>query len=131
MLVGTLVEADFEMFTARLRSPEEQPIRVSFDPRMADEIHSALREPSTVEGWITYDPSNQEARSINLRQVMSGDQLVLGVDTRAFRRRRTFADLQRAQGVNGLLEIDDLFDSESSEDELDAYDDALQRLTER
>src|SRR2546422_418367 len=82
MLVGTLVEADFESFTARLRSPEGQPVAVSFDPSIADEIHHVLREPATVEGWIMYDPSDHAARAINLRRVMRSDQIALGIDAR-------------------------------------------------
>jgi hypothetical protein len=120
MLVGTLVEADFESYTARLRSPEGQPVAVSFDPAMADAIHEALREPATVDGWITYDPANQEARSISLRRVMRADQTSLGIDIHAFRRRKTF----------GLFDVGELYDSVSSEEELEAYEEALQRLAQ-
>jgi hypothetical protein len=130
MLVGTLVEADFESYTARLRSPEGQPVAVSFDPGMADAIHQALREPATVDGWIIYDPANQEARSISLRRVMRADQMSLGIDIHAFRRKKTFGQLQREQGVSGLFDVVELHDSISSEDELEAYEDALQRLAE-
>lgn len=130
MLVGTLVEADFEAFTARLRSPEGQPVAVSFDPSMADDIQEALREPPTIDGWITYDPSNQEAKSVSLRQVMRADQMSLGIDIHAFRRRKTFAQLQKEQGVTGVFDPDELYDSISSEEELNAYEEALQRLAE-
>jgi hypothetical protein len=130
MLAGTLVEADFESYTARLRSPEGQPVAVSFDPSMADNIHEALREPATVDGWITYDPASQEARSISLHQVMRADQTSLRIDSRAFQRRKTFADLQEEQGTTGLFDVNDLHDSISSEEELEAYEEALQRLVE-
>jgi hypothetical protein len=130
LLVGTLVEADFEAFRARLRSPEGRAVAVSFDPSMADEIHQALREPATVEGWITYDPVDQAARAINPRRVMHGDQLALGIDARAFTRRRSFAQLQREQHVTGLIDAAELYDSESPEDELNLYDAALQRLAD-
>jgi hypothetical protein len=130
MLVGTLVEADFESFTARLRSPEGQPVAVSFDPSMADAIHQALREPATVDGWITYDPASQEARSISLHRVMRADQMSLGIDIHAFQRRRTFAQLQKEQGVTGLFDVVEIHDSVSSEEQLEAYEEALQRLAE-
>lgn len=130
MLVGTLVEADFESSTARLRSPEGRPVAVSFDPTMADEIHRALREPATVEGWITYHPEHQTARSINLRRVMRSDQMDLGIDARAFRQHKTFSQLQREQGVTGAFDVAELFDSQSSEEELEAYDAALRRLAD-
>jgi hypothetical protein len=130
MLVGTLVEADFEQYTARLRSPEGQPVAVSFDPSMADAIHEALREPAAVEGWILYDPSSQEVRSISLRRVMRADQLALGIDASAFRRKKTFTQLQREQGVTGLFDVTELHDSASPEEQLEVYEEALQRLAE-
>ena len=130
MLVGTLVEADFESFTARLRSPEGRPVAVSFDPSMADEIHRALREPAAVEGWITYDPEHQAARSINLRRVVRSDQMDLGIDARAFRDRKTFSQLQREQGVTGPFDVAELYDPQSPEEELEAYDAALRRLAD-
>src|SRR5207249_4048531 len=97
MAVGTLVEADFESFTARLRRPTGQAVTVSFDPSLSDSIHAALREPATIEGWVTYDPGTQQARSINVRSVRRAEQIML-VDTGAFREHRTFKELQAAQG---------------------------------
>jgi hypothetical protein len=130
MLVGTLVEADFESFTARLRSPEGASIAVSFEPAMADDIHHALRTPATVEGLITYDPASQSARRIDLRRVMRGSQLAIHVDAEQFRRRRTFRQLQREQGKTGRFDVADLYDADSSEAELAAYDSAVRELSE-
>src|SRR5438445_11687899 len=129
MLVGTLVEADFESFTARLRSPEGQPVAVSFDPSMADEIHHVLREPATVEGWIMYDPSDHAARAINLRRVMRSDQIALGIDARTFRRRTAFLQLQQEQGGTREFDVFALHDGESSEEQFAAYAAALRHLT--
>jgi len=130
MVVGTLVEADFEACTARLRGAMGQAVIVSFDPTMADAIQEALREPTTMEGWLTYDPGTQEARSITIRTVRLADQLLLGVDARGFWRRRGFAELQQEQGVTGVFDIDALYDSTTSEEELDAYEAALHQLRE-
>jgi hypothetical protein len=130
MLVGTLVEADFESFTARLRSPEGASIAVSFDRAMADDIHQALREPATVEGLITYDPSSHSVRRIDLRRVMRGSQLAMHVDAARFRRRRTFRQLQRDQGKTGRFDVADLYDGDSSDAELAAYDSAVRELSE-
>ncbi len=130
MVVGTLVEADFEAFSARLRGPMGQAITVSFDPIMADDIQEALREPATMEGWLTYDPGTQEARSITIRSVRLADQLVLGIEPRGFWRRREFAELQQEQGVSGAFDIDALYDSITPEEELEAYEAALHQLRE-
>jgi len=43
----------------------------------------------------------------------------------------TIGQLQREQGVTGLFDVVELHDSLSSADELEAYEDALQRLAER
>jgi len=128
MLIGTLVEADFEAFTARLRSPEGQSVAVSFDPSLDDQIHEALREPTTVEGWITYDPSNQTARTINLRRVMRGKQIALNIDARAFQSRKSFSQLQREQGLSGIFDVAELHDPEATAEELETYEAALRAL---
>jgi hypothetical protein len=130
MVVGTLVEADFESNTARLRSAAGRAVLVSFDPSLSEEIKAGLREPAEVEGWVTYDPSTQEVRAINLRTVRRGKQLVLDVDPWAFRHRMTFKELQAEQGVSGIFNTRELHDSESSETDLDAYEEALQQLRE-
>jgi hypothetical protein len=54
---GTLVEADFERFSARLRTPTNDAISVTFPPDLADAITEALRRPAEFEGEVTYDPT--------------------------------------------------------------------------
>lgn len=130
MVVGTLVEADFESFSARLRGPSGHAVTVSFDPTLADEIQAALREPATVEGWIVYDPESQIARSILTSTVRVVDQLVLGIDAHAFRRRRGFAELKREQGVSGIVDIAALYDATAAPAELEAYAEALEQIRE-
>jgi hypothetical protein len=92
---------------------------------MSYDIHRRLREQASVEGWITYDPATNQARSITLHTVRRADQLVLGVDTRAFRQPKSFSELQRDQGITGVFDVSDLYDSESSQEELESYADAL------
>ena len=41
-----------------------------------------------------------------------------------------FRQLQREQAVTGLFDVGELYDSQSPEQELDAYDQALSRLSE-
>lgn len=130
MVVGTLVEADFEAYSARLRGPSGRAVTVSFDPSLADDIQKALREPAALEGWIVYDPGSNEARSILIQNVRVADQLVLGIDARAFRRRRDFEELRERQGITGAVDIAALYDAVTPTDELNAYAAELERFRE-
>ena len=130
MVVGTLVEADFESYSARLRGPFGQAVTVSFDPSLSDDIHNALREPAAMEGSIVYDPVSHEARSILIRNVRVADQLVLGVDSQAFRRRRDFYELKEQQGITGVVDIAALYDDVTPTEELNAYAAALDQIRE-
>lgn len=131
LLVGTLVEADFEAFSARLRSPDGVPVAVKFDPAIAEEIKDALTETGALQGWITYDPVTQTAQSIDLEKVVKNHQTALDLDPDyTFARHKSFDELQADQGVTGRFNVDDLADADSSEAELDAYDEALRRLSD-
>jgi hypothetical protein len=68
-VVGTLVEADFERGTARLRAVGQRPVRVSLDDDLADEIQEALRRPAELVGEVTYDRETGVARSAALRRI--------------------------------------------------------------
>jgi hypothetical protein len=130
LLIGTLVEADFEAYTARLRTSDGGSVAVAFDPGMAAEIKDALTEPGAIEGWITYDPANHVAQSINLQKVVTGRQTTLDLGDRAFRKHQSFSELQAEQSITGPFDVHELRDSESSEIDLDAYDKALRRLAD-
>lgn len=100
-LVGVLYEADFEERTARLRLPDGEPVTVSFRPELADQIHQALRSRTWVEGVVRYHPRTSRAVSVELRALGRDSQLP--VDTAAFWRSDSFADLQAVQGVTGMV----------------------------
>jgi hypothetical protein len=127
-VVGTLVEADFERNTARLRGPFNELVTVSFADELADEIQDGLRRQSTFRGEISYDPETLAARSVRLRAVTRGRQLVLGIDPGEFWNERTFEELIIDQGGVVATEPDEIYDADASEEERDAFIAALTEL---
>jgi len=127
-LVGTLVEADFEKRTARLRGPFQEAVSVSFPDELADDIHEALRQQATLLGKIAYDPETRVARSVRLQQITRGRQLTLGIDPDEFWTERSITELARAQGVVPATRPEELYDAGASEEERDAFMAALASL---
>ena len=118
---GVLVEADFEKRTARLRTVTQSAVLVAFDEDLDDAIHTALREPATLRGQVVYDPKTNIARSVVLRAVERGEQLVLGLEPGEYWRTRTIEDLAREQGAGQPIEPETLYDADASEGERDAF----------
>ncbi|MGO9789283.1 MAG: hypothetical protein ACLP8S_07110 [Solirubrobacteraceae bacterium] len=127
-LVGVLVEADFEKRTARLRTATEAGVQVSFDDDLADDIHAALRQQAKFRGEIVCDPHTSVARSVRLRRIERGEQLVLGLDTEEFWRERTFEELARLQGAGQPVDPELLHDAEATDEERDAFMAAIAEL---
>jgi len=128
VVLGVLVEADFEKNTARLRSPARQAVDVSFTDKQADDIQAALRQQATLRGEVAYDPRTPTVQKVLLREVVRGRQLVLhDLDPEEFWQARTFDDLAEAHGTASPLSVDHLY-SEASEDERDAFMAALAEL---
>jgi hypothetical protein len=127
-VVGTLVEADFEKHTARLRGPFNETVYVSFDERLADDIQVALRRPASFQGKIAYDPDTRAAREVRVESISPGRQLSLGVDVDAFWIERSFDELADEQAVVPAQQADELYDTDSSEDEREAFMAALGTL---
>lgn len=120
-VVGVLVEADFEKRTARLRTPTEPAVQVSFAQDLDDDIQAALRQQATLRGEIVFDPKTHVARSVVLRALDRGEQLVLGLDSAEFWRDRSFEDLARQQGAGEPVDARNLYDAEASDEERDAF----------
>lgn len=120
-VIGTLVEADFERGTARLRAVDRRLVRVSFDDALADEIQEALRRPAELVGEVTYDPETGVARSVALRQISPAEQLVLGLETDDFYLEPSFEDLRLQQGVTAARDVDALSDDDLTDDEAEEF----------
>jgi hypothetical protein len=120
-VVGVLVEADFEKRTARLRTPTQPAVQVSFTEDLDDDIQAALRQQATLRGEIVFDVKTQVAKSVMLRNVDRGEQLVLGLDSQEFWHERSFEDLARQQGTGEPVDAGSLYDADASDDERDAF----------
>jgi hypothetical protein len=122
-VVGTLVEADFENHTARLRAVDGAAIVVEFDDQLADDIQRILRHNAQVVGQVHYDPKNQRALRVQVQEVLTPDQL--GFEPHAFWGVESVDELQREQNVAPITDIRDLQDANASKAEIDAILSAL------
>jgi hypothetical protein len=119
-LVGVLFEADFEKRTARLRTPTETSVEVSFLEAHDDAIQAALRQNSTVRGNVAYDSRNHVAKSVRLTEIVQGvEQLVL--DPGEFWRALSFEDLAERQGSGRPVDPGALYDDEATDEERDSF----------
>ncbi len=127
-VTGVLVEADFESCTARLRGPGGTKTQVQFPPELADEIKQALREPARLRGEVRYDPKTSEARAVELRQIVRGDQLALGLDPGDFWTTRTVDQIADELGISPIDDIETLRDDEATDEEIDRMLAALEQM---
>jgi hypothetical protein len=120
-VVGTLVEADFENHTARLRAVDGTAVGVDFDETIADEIQRVLRHSAQVVGQVQYDPKSQRALRVEVQDVVApGDQLVFGFEPHSFWSATPIDELQREQGVSPIKDVRDLRDVNASQAEITA-----------
>lgn len=128
-VVGTLVEADFERRTARLRSPDGQAVSVTFQEDLEDEVQEALRRQAGFVGQVVYDPESMQARSVALHAIQQTEQLIMGVDAQAFWQTPSYEDLAEQQGVDlAPIDLDGLYDADATEEERDAIVAAISTL---
>jgi hypothetical protein len=127
-VVGVLVEADFESFTARLRGPGGSRTQVQFPPELADEIKQALREPARLRGEVRYDPTTEEARAVELRQIVRGEQLALGLDPGDFWTTRSVGEIAEELGIAPIDDVEALRDGGATEEEVDQILAALEPM---
>ena len=126
MLVGVLVEADFERHTARLRAANGGSVGVTFDEAQSGEIQEALRRPAQLVGEIAYDPETARAVSVKLRAITRAEQLAMSLDAGEFWRDVTIDELRRGRGMEPVHDIAQLRDPELTEDEIEAFLTALE-----
>jgi hypothetical protein len=118
-VMGVLVEADFESYTARLRGSDATKTQVQFPPELADEIQQALREPARLRGEVRYDPKTSEAREVQLRQIVRGVQLAFGLEPGDFWTSRTVDEIADELGIAAADSLEGLRDHEATDDEVD------------
>jgi hypothetical protein len=126
-LVGTLVEADFENMSARLRDPYRRPIEVVFPEELADDIQVALREQAQFQAHVFYDPRTSTARRVELREVLRGQQLELETMTQRFLHGTDLETLMREQGVVPIEDPTSLRFTNATDEELNSFLAGLER----
>jgi hypothetical protein len=126
LLRGTLVEADFERSTARLKTPADDAVLVNFPPDLGDAIKDALRVLAEFAGEVVYDPTTNTATSIRLREVHQAQAIWPGLVSGDYREHMSLADLQ-ARGVIRPIESPEQLRAPGSHtgDDLDAFFDAI------
>ena len=117
-LIGVLVEADFESNTARLRTTGGQRIAVRFEAELADGIQEGLRRQAEFIGEVGYDPKTMEVRSVNLRRIVRGEQLMMGLDAGGFWTPHEIHELAAEQGISPADDLDMLRDTTAPDEEI-------------
>ena len=125
-LAGVLFEADFERRTAKLRTPTGV-VEVSFSEEHDNPIHAALRQNSTVQGEVFYDPRTHIAKTVELRSITRGIEQ-LAIDPGAFWRELSISDLARQQGSGRPADPESLYDADATEEERNAFMAAMTEL---
>ena len=121
-VAGTLVEANFERFTAQVRTPEAQLVEVVFEDDQSDEVQDALRQQSSFEGEVEVDPITRGVKSIRLRQMTRVEQMILGAEEAgAFWRSPSFSELQATQDTRPVTSFEGLRDGSLTDAEFDEF----------
>lgn len=122
---GTLVEADFERMTARLRTPSDRQIKVTFEDSQADDIHDALRQKAELEGVVKYDSTTKEAISVETRSITRTYRAALNLVEEEFWRNPSVLELAEEQGVVIQDNVSALYDQDATREEVDSFFEAL------
>lgn len=121
---GTLVEADFERLTARLRTPTNRSVKIAFTDEKADSIQNALRKKAEFDGVVTYDPNTHEAQSVEMHSIVHAEQGQLDLES-GFWKNYTVRELAAQQGVVVSEAVSELHATGLSSDDFDSFFEAL------
>lgn len=120
-LIGVLVEADFERFTARLRGGDGGSVAVEFDEPQSDAIQEALRAPAELVGQISYDPKTSRAIKVELRTITRAEQLAMNLEPGEFWQDLTIEELREQHAVRPVTADTELGDDALTDEEADAF----------
>ena len=127
-LTGVLVEADFENYSAHLRTAGGQRISVRFEPSLADDIQEGLRRQRELVGEVQYDATTMEARSVKLREIVRQEQLSITLEPGEFWASHDIEALAVEQGVAAVSDVAMLRDPDPADDEVDRFLAALKEM---
>ncbi len=124
VVAGVLMEADFERFSARLRTQSGAQVSVAFEPDLADAIQDALRRPAAFRGEVSYDARTSTAKDVHLRAITRADQLAW-LEPGDFLSGATLEELAAESGLGPVDDPSELRFADASDAELDAFLEAL------
>ena len=120
-VVGTLVEADFERKTARLRTSSRRIVVVAFSDELADSVQEILRRQTELKGRVHYDEATGEATRIEVERVVKTEQLLMGIEPEEFWANTSVPELISQHSGPVASTMSDLFDTDATDEELDAF----------
>ncbi len=120
-VVGTLVEADFERKTARLRTSSRRLVAVTFSDQLADSIQEILRRQTELKGRVHYDETTGEATRIEVERILKTEQLLMGIEPDEFWANVSVPELISQHPGPIASSMSDLFDIDATDEELDAF----------
>ena len=121
---GTLVAADFERSTARLRTSANRSVKIAFTADEADAIQQLLRQKADLDGVVTFDPETQQAESVEVRSIESTHQQHPELCSE-LEANYTLEEIAAQQGVTIIEDPSKLHIPELTEEEIDAFCEAL------
>lgn len=125
-IAGTLVEADFESRTARLRTPANRRVKVEFTDDYADEIQQALRQNAEFDGIVTYDPSTSQAVAVEMRSIRRTHQFGLDLTSTDYWQHHDVGALAAERGIQPIGDLSEIRDLLVDSEEVDRFFEALE-----
>ncbi len=99
VIVGNLVEADFERNTARVQPVAGPPVQITFPDEMADLVQANLRHVGEWHGEVSLDPATSAVNRMAVEELRVAEPLALGIEADSFWHHSTVEQLAREQGV--------------------------------
>jgi hypothetical protein len=124
-VTGRLFEANLETHSAQVRTPSGDRLDVQFEPDLDQDIRRLLGNRAALRGEIAYEAHTRRARAVHIREIITGDQLPLGLEGVDFWTERPVSDLIAEAGAGPVENLGDLQLNGVSEAEWEALYKAL------
>jgi hypothetical protein len=118
---GVLDMADFKIkdLKCRVDPPIGASITCLFEPDLADQVYSLLRQPVRVDGTATWQPYTDRIESVHIERIQKLPALFIG--ERNFFSPQTIQQLATAQKVKPLKEISILSGGFGKDEDVDDF----------
>jgi hypothetical protein len=124
---GVLGMADFKVsdLKCRIDPPIGAPIMCLFDPELADEVYSLLRQPVRVDGTTTAQPCPGRIDSVHIERIQKLPTLSVGEGN--FFSAQTIHQLAVAQKVRPITDISILSGGFPKDEDIDDFVEEIYR----